>query len=102
MNVTISPECNPPEKPGQTLFNPDKVCEAVNIFRDRVEIIWRIKSGRVLLSHPPRKTPDTVFKDIYNIKVDNYHGGHLRHFARIDGRIEPEVITPEKIVFDEK
>ena len=106
MNITIDSTCNPPEKPGETLFNPSKICEEVKIFPDRVEVIWRVKSDWVYLCNPPRPGPDTVYKDVY--KIDFKYTGpstpvtlFLKHSHRVNGRVHPQVVTPERITFDD-
>ncbi|MEN3054157.1 MAG: hypothetical protein ABC559_02050 [Candidatus Methanosuratincola petrocarbonis] len=66
--------------------------EHLKIEEKRIEVVWRDRGPPTL---PP--TPDTVWKEIYEIK-----DGKLVLVKRVEGRHFPAHFVGEQIIFDEE
>ncbi len=70
--------------------------EQVFLGDDTMTVTWRWPSQSMLLSSPPRRKPDYVWREVFSIK-----GGVFTYLGCQEGKHTPEFMTPESFTFED-
>lgn len=79
------------------LFDDSIKVESVLLNKEdnQIEVVMRQPSSTVLLSNPPKPSPDKVWKNVFAVNDE----GKIYFKERVDGTVIPQKVIPETIEF---